>query len=378
MISDWVWSFLVYGGSFTAILYASFLSWYRRVWDLIPPFDVPDSFQPTTKITVLVPARNEADAIMDCLQSLYQQNYPSHLFEVIVLDDGSEDDTASLVQSYYWPQLRLIRRAGGGKKKAIEHGVSASIGELVVTTDADCVAPKNWLRFIAAAYEQFDATFIAAPVIFHRETNFLQQFQSLDLMGMMVLTGAGIAGQLHYLSNGANMAYPRHIFLGLGGYQKHLHASGDDVYLIHQVARHTPKRVIFIKQEEATVRTQAPSEWQAFWQQRIRWATKNKATRDWDLLLSITQSFMMCWFIILSFFGGFWFGAKSILLAFTLLGCKAFQDYHLLKKATEFFHRPGLMQWFWPSQVMHILYIALVGLFANLTKKYVWKGRRVH
>ena len=378
MISFWVWSALVYGGSFTAVLYASFLSWYRRVWELMPIFNIPDSFTPTTSISVLIPARNESRAIIACILSLKKQNYPSELFEVFVINDGSEDDTEKKVRTFHWDHLRLITRSdGGGKKKAIEHGVAAAKNQLIVTTDADCIVPENWLRYHAAAFEQFDAAFLAAPVAFSQEANFLQQFQTLDLMGMMVLTGAGISGHLHYLSNGANMSYPKKEFMQMGGYHGHAHASGDDIYLIQHIARRTPKRVIFIKHLDATVNTQSPTDWKSFWQQRIRWATKNKSSKDRDMLFSLVQSFLMCWFIIISFAGTFWFGGKSLVLAVTLFGAKAFQDYHLLKKASTFFGRPELMQYFWPAQIMHILYIATVGLAANLIRHYVWKGRKV-
>lgn len=378
MIEQWGWVILLHGGSFAAMLYSWFLHWYRRQWRGMPTFKVPDTYCPDTTVTVLVAARNEAASIQACLTALKRQSYPPHLLEVIIIDDGSEDATAERVESFYWPRLRLIRRQGGGKKAALEQGVAAAAGELILTTDADCTVPENWVWHLAAGYRQYDAAFIAAPVQFIGEQNMLQRFQSLDFLGMMLLTGAGITGQMHYLSNGANMAYPRQVFLDLGGYRGNLdQASGDDVFLAHQIARRYPGQIIFLKTPQASVQTESEPTLSGFWQQRLRWASKNNQSRDRDLLLSLAQVFLLCWFILLTLFTLPWYGLKGFLLFLILLGIKAFQDYHLLRQASTFFGRQDLMRYFGPSQVLHILYIASIGLAANVKKTYRWKGRRL-
>ena len=378
MIEQWGWAILLHGGSFAAILYSWFLYWYRKEWSRTPTFKVPAAYQPETSVTVLVPARNESSAIHNCLVALKQQSYPPHLLEVIVIDDGSEDDTAAKVEAFYWTQLRLIRRRGGGKKAALEQGVAAAAGELIITTDADCIVPSDWVWHLAACYRQYDAAFISAPVQFIREQNILQRFQSLDFLGMMLLTGAGISGQMHYLSNGANMAYPRQVFLDLEGYRgNHDLASGDDVFLAYQIARRHPEQIVFLKTPLASVRTESASTLGAFWQQRLRWATKNNQSRDRDLLLSLAQVFILSWFILLTFLTLPWYGLKGFLLFLVLLGVKTFQDYHLLREASAYFNRKDLMRYFWPAQILHILYIAFIGLAANVVKTYQWKGRRL-
>lgn len=377
MNAEWGWHVMLYGSSFCAILYSSFLHWYRYHWDILPAYACPPDFFPVTSITILVPARNEENTILDCLEAIRRQNYPAHLLEVICIDDGSEDRTAQLIAAYSWPNVRLLRRSGGGKKAALEQGVSAAAGELIVTTDADCLAPPNWLRHLAAAYEQEDAAFIAAPVQFSSGQNLLQHFQALDFLGMMLLTGAGIFGRLHYLSNGANMAYPRKIFMEIGGYGTNRSlASGDDVFLVQEIARRYPERIVFVKTLEATVQTPSTKTLGEFWQQRLRWAGKNGQSNDHDLLLSLAQAFLYSWFIILSLILSPIYGTKSLLLFGLLVGIKAFQDYTLLRKATDFFQQGELLRYFWPSQIMHTLYIALIGLVAQFQKSYTWKGRR--
>lgn len=99
--------------------------------------------------------------IKACLDSIVAQSYPAHLFEVIVIDDHSEDDTAAIIKTYADKNVHLISlkdhvkdRINSYKKKAIEIAVAQAKGTLIITTDADCILPKDWLQTFAAFYEE--------------------------------------------------------------------------------------------------------------------------------------------------------------------------------------------------------------------------------
>lgn len=218
---------------------------------------------------------------------------------------------------------------------------------------------------------------IAAPVNFHREQNLLERFQSLDFLGMMLLTGAGLHSGLMRMGNGANLAYTRRAFEAVGGFRgvDHL-ASGDDLFLMHKIEQQYPGQVKFLKSKAATVYTLAMPDWHSFWQQRLRWGTKNAAYQEWRITAVLGLVFVTCWGIILSGLGII-FSTHLIVSFGILLLCKIVADYLLLHQASTFFGRKGLLRVFWPAQVLHIVYIAGVGLWANLYKKYQWKGRRV-
>jgi cellulose synthase/poly-beta-1,6-N-acetylglucosamine synthase-like glycosyltransferase len=70
---------------------------YTRGWKALPEWKIPENYVPKTRISVLIPARNEAENIRICIESIYHQNYPKSLFEIIILDDFSEDETANIV-----------------------------------------------------------------------------------------------------------------------------------------------------------------------------------------------------------------------------------------------------------------------------------------
>lgn len=348
---------------------------------------LPQDFQPRTSISVLVPARNEAANIAACIKTVLQQNYPPELFELIVIDDHSTDATAATVQGFptVHQKLRLLHLSDfinneplkAYKKKALEVGIAQARGELIVTTDADCLAQPDWLRLLASLYENRQARCIAAPVNFYRETNLLERFQSLDFAGTMLLTGAGIRSRFMRFANGANLAYPKAVFEEVNGFAgiDHL-ASGDDMLLVQKIAARYPTDVHFLKNAAATVFTAARPDWRSFLQQRIRWATKSSAYREWQITLMLAGVFFFCCNIILcALLSPFW-RAAAVALGFQL-AVKIFFDYQLLGSACRFFHRKGLMRHFLPAQVLHILYIVVLGFAANLIKQYEWKGRRV-
>src|SRR6185436_883472 len=145
----------------------------------LKPFSQTD-YDSSIKISVIIPARNEEENIGKLLSSIEKQTYPSHLFEVIVVDDHSTDNTVAVVNSYSFAKLIKLEfdNINSYKKKAIESGIAAASGDLIVTTDADCIVPGNWLKTFASFKETINPVFIAAPVALENESNLLQTFQA--------------------------------------------------------------------------------------------------------------------------------------------------------------------------------------------------------
>jgi cellulose synthase/poly-beta-1,6-N-acetylglucosamine synthase-like glycosyltransferase len=373
--------------------YAALMLVYLYGWRKMPVWETPAEWQPQTSVTVLIPARNEAAQITDCLDSILSGSYPSHLLEIIVLDDFSDDETVVLVENYakthaFGASVSVLRLSSvlastaamqANKKQAIELGVSQAQGDIIVTTDADCIVGKNWLKTIVSRLNAGDEPLLlTGPVVFHREKNLLQYFQSLDFLGLMGITGAGIQLGFQRMGNGANLAYYRHVFQAVNGYDGNRDtASGDDMFLIQKVAARFPGQVAFLKNTDAVVRTEAKPDWRSFVQQRLRWGTKNAGLPEWPVRLSLLAVFLFCWSIWINLGFIFAFGEnKSILqtLVFQLF-IKIVFDWLLLREMCRFFGRRDLLRWFVPSFVLHTLYIPLVGTGSLFYKKYEWKGR---
>ncbi len=382
-------NFLFFWGSvslLTAVFYVWMMRRYLAAWEKSPEWELPAHYTPQTFISVIIPARNEADQIRDCLDSIMEQQYPKELFEVIVVDDHSTDETEAIVSSLAKDGVRLIKLAdhlnhrsiNSYKKAAIEAGIVEATGELIVSTDADCKAPLNWLRFLASYYEISGKAFVAAPVQFEGEQNTFERFQSLDFIGMMLITGGAIQDKLFHMCNGANLAYSKALFTAVGGFEGvDQLASGDDMFLMQKVAAQFPENIGFLKSREVAVKTSAKPTWRSFLQQRIRWASKTGSYQEKRMILYLGMVFLFCCSLVVNLLLiPFW---GSIPLSFLIfqLTLKAVADYQLLKEATRYFGRTDLLKVFWPAQLWHIVYIVAVGTLANLRKQYQWKGRRV-
>ncbi|MFN4254355.1 MAG: glycosyltransferase [Saprospiraceae bacterium] len=376
-----------------ASAYGAIMRNYWHGWRSLPAWILPKNYNPTTPVTVVIPARNEAENIGECLRSILAGTYSPGLLEIIVVDDHSEDATAQIVAQIAESQavkIRLLRladfvapdeRLNSHKKKAIETALAHASGELIVTTDADCICPPDWLRLLVSVFERWSQVrMVAAPVLFHRERGLLERFQSLDFAGMMGITGAGIHLRFQRMGNGANLAYRKSAFEAVGGYAGvDGRASGDDVFLMQKIAARWPNgSVFFLKNAAATVLTEAKPTLREFVRQRIRWGSKNAASPERRVTLILAAVFFFCWNILLNAVLLVFFPRWELGMALAIqLIYKALADWRLLREMCVFFGRRDLLRWFWPSFFMHIVYIAGVGAASQFFQKYEWKGRRV-
>ncbi|MEN9319944.1 MAG: hypothetical protein RLZZ309_931 [Bacteroidota bacterium] len=368
------------------IMYAVILMAYRywfgkmRVFQLNQIEQVRPE-QSNTQFTVIIPARNEAANIKACVDSILNQDYPTDAFEIIVIDDFSEDDTAFIVQalSQQYPQVRLLKLADhckegdtlAYKKKAIEIAVAQAKGDWILTTDADCIVPTRWLFLYNAYIQANQPSFVAAPVMFIKTAGILNQFQLLDFLALQGITAAAVGAGKHSMSNGANLGFEKAAFIAVGGYQGVDHiASGDDMFLMHKMKQTLHKPVGYLFHPDAIVLTAAMDTWKGFIMQRIRWASKARYYDD----RSITMVLTLVYFFNLSFVCLAFMGSWSTLLI--ALAFKTFFELFFLDPVAKFFKLQPELKYFVFYQPIHIVYNIAAGLFGQL-KTYSWKGRKV-
>ncbi len=358
-------------------VYACLLLYYKRCWDALPHY-VPKVVHRNAFISVVIPARNEAANITALLHSLSLQSYPQTHFEVIVVDDFSTDDTALIVKERSSSNVRLIQPnlapLASSKKAAIEAAVQCAKGELIVATDADCIVPPGWLTTINDFYISTGAVFIAAPVKFTYTRSILQIFQALDFMVLQGITGAAVSGSFHSMCNGANLAYTKAVFEEVDGFKGiDQVASGDDMLLMHKVWQQYPKKVQYLKSQQAVVQTSSMISWKAFFQQRIRWASKTMHYQDKRVfaVLVFVYAFNVLFLVLLAagfFSTTYW---KAALLYWIV---KTGIELPFLYAVSKFYQEKQLLRYFFFFQPLHMLYTASVGLLSQLGK-YEWKGR---
>ncbi len=362
----------------------------------------------STFISVIIPARNEAQNISNILNDILKQNYTTDLFEIIVIDDNSEDDTHEIclhlaennlqLKVYKLNELLENTSTTVYKKRAIEVAVELAKGTLIITTDADCRVQKNWLRSIATFYEKEKPKLIAAPVCFQNDSTRFEKFQALDFCGMQAITGASLNMEMFNMANGANLAYEKQAFLDVNGYQYiDDKASGDDMLLVYKIAKKFSDNVKFLKDKNAIVFTEPQKTMSDFLQQRFRWTSKSRSYQDRRITIILGLVYL---FVLSIWLNSFYFIGKSVysiifpdrtlialinflpvflffFMVLLQLICKCVIDYFFLKSASTFFKREDLMKSFFSSEIYHIWYIPFVGTFGNILS-YNWKGRKLH
>ncbi len=359
------------------VCYGILILYYWQSWKSIPDVIVSSQI-PSIRISVIIPARNEEENIGGLLKALQQQTYPKNLFEIIVVDDHSADKTAAIVSQFTGVQLITLNddAINSYKKKAIEKGIAAASGELIVTTDADCIPPTGWLQTIASFKKKINAGFIVAPVVFDCNSSPGQVFQAMDFMVLQGITAASVYKKMHSMCNGANLAYERQLFYDVDGFAGIDHiASGDDMLLMHKIAKKYPDRIHYMKSAVAIVSTQPMPTWKQFFNQRIRWASKATHYEDkrifWVLLLVYLFNLS---FLVLAI-AGFW---NNYFWLIFLIGwvLKTLVELPFFYSLSKFFNKQWAVRYFFFFQPLHIFYTIISGLLGQFGK-YEWKGRKV-
>ncbi|MDE2889208.1 MAG: glycosyltransferase [Gemmatimonadota bacterium] len=227
-------------------------------------------------VTVVIPARNEAHRIEACLAALAEQTYPPERTDVIVVDDRSTDDTArrALAWTDRIPGLRVARDTEPAlacpKKNALDAGIRVGAGEIILTTDADCIPSPDWIASTVRAFDT-DVGMVAGYAPLSAGKRLLSGL--LALQGLVVSTlAAGSMGLGFPLTcSGRNLAYRRAAFHDAGGFGPigHIHG-GDDVLLMRRIAKRTPWRIRF--NPEARVDSQPHTD--GLFRRQVRYQSK--------------------------------------------------------------------------------------------------------
>ncbi|NNC96396.1 MAG: DUF3307 domain-containing protein [Chitinophagales bacterium] len=339
------------------------------------------------KVTVVISVRNEADDILNCLQHILTQDYPSEKMEIIVVDDYSTDDTCKLVESITDDRVKLIKLKDSpgnhsantpNKKYALTAAIEIAKGKLIMVTDGDCVMDPQWIRTISSFYAEYEPGFIASPVHLNGPRSFLTNFQKLDMLSMTGVAAAAIQNNNPTLSNAANMAFERNLFLDSGGFGVHSNQpSGDDLFLMHKFQLETDREVMYCKSNEAAVTSKTVNTLKDFIEQRKRWVSKSTTYQKKSVTFTLLLAYLVNLSIVVSGIFAL-LGSTSMLIYFlAALFSKLFIDFTFLYPVSRFFKRSSILYLFLPIQVVHILYVVTIGIL-GMFFNYEWRGRTVH
>jgi cellulose synthase/poly-beta-1,6-N-acetylglucosamine synthase-like glycosyltransferase len=381
---DWIFIFSMLC-IFLFTCYSIMLLTQTVYWLMIPNFNFGDT-TPSTKVSVIIAMRNEEKNIIGCLEALLQQDYPVSLFEVIVKDDHSTDNSVMLVREFaernhgkiniYLSQLKdgLIKTSF--KKFAISEGIKKAKGDLIITTDADCIAGKKWLSCIVAYFEKYKPVLMMCPVTFESNKTIFSRIQALEFAGLIGMSASANKSGFPLMCNGANLAYSKIAFQAINGFGNTPEmASGDDTFLLFKMMDYFPEGIHFIKSTEAEVSTLPQTSLRSFFQQRKRWASKTtKYDKSYVTLVGLLTYFFN---VVLVVSGVLSFFYHEIFELFILiLGGKIICEFIFMFFVCKFLKKKNLLSIFLPASLLYIPYILMVGI-ASQMGTYQWKGRTV-
>jgi cellulose synthase/poly-beta-1,6-N-acetylglucosamine synthase-like glycosyltransferase len=231
-------------------------------------------------ISVVVPARNAGRTIGGCLDSLVAQSEPLERYEVIVVDDGSTDDTCQVVQGY---EVTLLDQPQKGPAAARNRGVAASSGEVVLFTDADCVPDGRWIEEMVRPFEDPGISGVKG-VYRTRQRGIVPRFVQCEYeerYGKMARLK-----QIDFIDT-YSAGYRREVFLSVGGFDTaYPDASVEDQELSFRLAERghrmvfNPRAVVYHQHPE-TLRAYSKRKFNiGYWKVRVLRTHPQKAMRD--------------------------------------------------------------------------------------------------
>ena len=329
-----------------------------------------------TSFSVVIPFRNEAKNLPHLLASISKINYSKELVEFILVDDDSSDNSIAIIDDFLnngttIRVIKNIRTSNSPKKDAITTAISIAKNNWIVTTDADCIVPRNWLSILDRFIQDKKPKMVVAPVNYKVGNNFLEQFQLLDFMSMQGTTIGGFGIDFPFLCNGANFAYKKNEFLKLNGFEgNNTIASGDDIFLFEKFIKADKNRVHYLKSKEAIVTTFPVKTWSDLINQRTRWAAKTSSFSSIKVkligLLVLLTNFLVIYYL----FAG---NLEILLIPFLV---KMIIDLFLFLPTIRFFeHKSSFYKWYVFASLLYPFFSLFV-ILNSLLFKYNWKGRR--
>jgi poly-beta-1,6 N-acetyl-D-glucosamine synthase len=224
----------------------------------------------TPSVTIVVPAFNEATGIEACVRSLATSEYPN--FEVVVVDDGSTDNTAALVHALVetegFTHVRVLSQENGGKSAALNSGIAHADGEIIVTVDGDTVFSNDALAFLVQPFRDASVGAVSGNTKVANRGGLLGRWQHIEYV-----MGFNLDRRMYDLLGcmptvpGAIGAFRASALHDVGGFTYDTLAEDTEITMaLHRAGWN----VAF--EPRAIAWTEAPSRVRDLWRQRYRWS----------------------------------------------------------------------------------------------------------
>ncbi len=330
------------------------------------------SYRPT--VSLIIAARNEESNIKRCLDSVLRLTYPKELLEVIVVNDQSSDDTAAIIAGYakLYNHIRLEQTVDGGghlcgKANALDKGIHASSGDILLFTDADCTVPAHWVEETVKYYVT-PSVGVVAGFTFLRPSGLFGSIQAVDWFGQFSMASGALGLGFPITAVGNNLSLRRAAYIEIGGFQKIPFSVTEDHALFKTVTRNTDFTARFPLDMQTLVESQPCASVSELFRQKKRWFTGGL---NLDILSVVVFSFIYLLKLLLVAV----VMANPSFYTMALLGVIFAGEVILILPATLRLNKPGLI-WVAPFFFIYfILYTLVLPPVVLANRKVLWKGR---
>jgi len=334
----------------------------------IRPFFPPEAA--STFASIIIASRNEQTKLPLLLGDISSQDYCRDLFEVIVVDDNSTDETYQIANGFNSiRRIKAVRNSGAGKKSAIKTGIGLASGKLIITVDADCRLGISWLKAIVSYYEKEKARMIICPVRLKGENGFFNRFQELEFLSLQGITaGSAVAGD-PVMCNGANLSFTRESYNRHSGDLHEEISSGDDIFLLHSMKKENQKDIIWLESRDATATTCTSPSLKSFISQRARWLSKAGAYTDISTKSLAIVTLVAVLVQISTLIGGIIEPGYLALFAEAFI-LKSVPDFLILRNTATRYGERSLLRWFPLAQLVYPFYVLSVMAVCHSGKRF--------
>ncbi|MBD3409598.1 MAG: glycosyltransferase [Ignavibacteriales bacterium] len=324
--------------------------------------------------TVIVAARNEEESIERCLRSLDALRYPEGKLEIVIADDQSDDRTNEIVSEFVKgkPRFTLLvapdpRGNLRGKANAIDAAIERSTGEVILTTDADCVVDPDWARSTAARYVD-DGVGMVFGYTGQEATDMFSGMQHLDFVYLLAVAAGAINLDGPVSCIGNNMSYRREAYRRVGGYAGLPFSVTEDFALLMAIHKTRDYRLVYPNDPGAYAVSLPCRSWSELYRQKQRWAVGGLDS-PWRGFLVMTAGFLAhaALFVAPFFFTPVVAGAVA---------AKFVADFFMLFVTLKKLRATSTLKYFLVFEIYFILYVLALPFVALFHRNVSWKARK--
>lgn len=322
--------------------------------------------------TIIVAARNEEENILSCMESLDKLEYPENKLEIILVNDHSTDSTEKIIQEFIHdkPKFKLYvpeKILGNlkGKANALANALKIAKGEIILTTDADCIVNPKW-AITMASYYQNDVAFVGGFTT-QEDKNAFEGMQAIDFIFLLTVASGALNLGKPLAAIGNNMSYRKSVYDEIGGYENLPFSITEDFRLLRSIHELKKYKCIYPVDHDALVSSKACPDIKSLYWQKKRWGVGGMES-DFIGYLIMVWGYISKGMILLT---PLFFTLNALYLIFF----KIMIDFFFVKPIfNKLKLRMKLTHFLW-FEVYYTIYVLALPFIVLPNRKIKWKGR---